>query len=358
MNCMERKKYEYRIAGRALAKEQMDIFNLVFLTEDAKLNKWNKKHYGNPATSEERLFGAFDGDKLIGINGFLEMPYIYKGQKLRLIQSCDTAVDPAYRGQGIFTSMINSAEKQFKEDGYDAMIGFTNGNSHPGFMKMGWTDMHRNNKLFMPVNIPAVYYNLKSVKLPRICNLASFFIWRAVFLYSLKGRDFVIDKRNTFTVADYHQFVDTNSIYFDADQAMLDWKLEDLDCLYTVKKNGKEIAWFVVSSYDYADGMKRANIILSNGTEGQEENYAIGLAKVMMDLKAKYDLICFWQPYEDYKKIAVKKVGFLGNVVATEGSPFIVKILTDDPQKIEILKNPGNWRPTQLETDTMICLDK
>ena len=164
---MEKKHIEYRLAGRESAKDQMDIYNLVF-NEDAKLPKWEKKHYGNPATSQERLYGAFDGDKLVGINGFLEMPYVYKGIEYKLIQSCDTAVDPAYRGQGIFTGIIMNAEEQFTKEGYDAMIGFPNGNSHHGFMKMGWIDMLRTRKLFLPANIPAVIYNMKGKKVGEI----------------------------------------------------------------------------------------------------------------------------------------------------------------------------------------------
>ena len=354
---MEKKHIEYRLAGRESAKDQMDIYNLVF-NEDAKLPKWEKKHYGNPATSQERLYGAFDGDKLVGINGFLEMPYVYKGIEYKLIQSCDTAVDPAYRGQGIFTGIIMNAEEQFTKEGYDAMIGFPNGNSHHGFMKMGWIDMLRTRKLFLPANIPAVIYNMKGKKLPKITNIANFVLWKAVRSSARKGRDLTVERRILFTVEDYHKLIDMNCIYFNADQHLLDWKLEDIDGYYIVKKGQKEMAFFLVASYDYPDGMKRANIILSNGYEDFQEEYKNGLAKVMIELKKKYDLVCIWQPYEEYQKQAIKKLGFLGNVVTTDGSPFIVKILTEDVGRIEVLKNSGNWKPYQLETDTMICLDR
>lgn len=356
---MKNDKITYRFVDRRSAKEQVEIFNKVFgvFGEQARLEPWIKKHYENPLTDEPHMVGAFDGEKLIGVNGFIEMHYNYKGMQLRLIQSCDTAVDPDYRGQGIFTGMIMYAEEQFKNMGFDAMIGFTNGNSHHGFMKMGWADVIHTGKLFLPATIPPVIKNMKKIRVPSFTNIGAWYLWRHIRHFAKMAPNYSVEIIEKVTVAEYQTFIRDNAIHFFPDQKMLDWKLGDLDGLYLVRKDANESARFIVTSYIYADGMRRANIICSSSSDNDEEGFTKAMATMLMRIRKKYDLVCIWSPYDSFKLNAAQKLGFLGNVVTKEGSPFIVRVLTENAQKRNLLSDKDNWKPTQIETDTMICLD-
>lgn len=349
----------YRFVDKKSAKEQIEVFNKVFgvFGEQARLEPWIKKHYKNPLTDDSHMVGAFDGEKLVGVNGFIEMHYDYKGTLLRLIQSCDTSVDPDYRGRGIFTGMIMYAEEQFRSMGFDAMIGFTNGNSHHGFMKMGWTDVIHTGKLFLPATIPPVIYNMKKIRVPSFTNIGAWYLWRHVRHFEKKATGYSVETVEKVTVSDYQKFVRNDAIHFSPNQEMLNWKLGDLDGLYIVKNDANESARFIVTSYLYADGMRRANIIVSSSSDNDEEEFAKAMATMLMQIKKKYDLICIWSPYDSYMLNSVMKLGFLGNVVTKEGSPFIVRVLTEDAEKRNLLSLNDNWKPTQIETDTMICLD-
>jgi GNAT superfamily N-acetyltransferase len=76
------------------------------------------------------FLGAFDNDRLIAFNGFLAHPARLRGKDLLLFQSCHSATDPAFRGQGLFTKLISHALKTL--DG-DYLVGFPNDQSGPIF---------------------------------------------------------------------------------------------------------------------------------------------------------------------------------------------------------------------------------
>ena len=127
---------EIRIIGKEYFKETLDLFNRVFKrSEDEAF--WENKHYNNPVGNSV-FVGMFDGEELIAINAFSPMEYIYKDEKYRVLQSCESAVDDRYRKQGIFSKLIIFAEKWASDNGYDFLIGMPNIYSYPGFVKLGW----------------------------------------------------------------------------------------------------------------------------------------------------------------------------------------------------------------------------
>ena len=346
----------YRIAGQETAAEQLAIYNKVF-SEAGKPENWLRKHYGNPASAEPKLFGAFDGEKLVGINGFLEMNYAYGNVKFRVVQSCDTAVDPDYRGRGIFTKLIRSAEAEFRDQGYDAMIGFPNFNSHPGFLKMGWLEMLRSSKLFLPANVRNMIRHMKGIDLTPVSNAAAWVLWHPMRKYARKAKDVELERRDSVTLEEYERCVDPDYIRFTPDERTLQWKLHDLIGYYVARVSGREAARIIVTAYDYGDALRRANVIVVSCGEGDEEILRGALAKVLLSIRKDYDMICIWQPLKEKIAGVLKQLGFMDNIATKQGSPFIIRILTEDPQKKLILSNPSLWNPTQIETDTMINLN-
>lgn len=354
---METEMITYRIAGRETSAEQVAIFNKVF-GEAAKENNWICKHYENPVSKEEKLFGAFDGEKLIGINGFLEMNYVYGDTSFRVLQSCDTAVDPDYRGRGIFTKIVNSAEAEFCKQGYDALVGFPNFNSHHGFLKMGWQEMLRTEKLFLPSDVRNMIRHMKGIDLTPLSNAAAWVLWHSIRKYARKSKEVEIEKRDSITLEEYRHCMDGKYICFDPDESTLQWKLDDLVGYYIAHMHGREVARIIVTAYDYSDALRRANVIVATCEEGEETVLRGLLAKVLLSIRKQFDMICIWKPLNEKIAVVLKQLGFMDNIATQQGSPFIVKILTDDAKKKAILENRLLWNPTQIETDTMINLNK
>ena len=137
----------YRFGGIDTATQQADLFNRVF-NQCATVASWKRKYLDNPLSNANTVMCAFDGDRIVGINGFVPMEYVCDGAVYRVVQSCDTAVDPEYRGCGIFSRMIVRAQELFAEEGYDAMVGYPNGNSYRLF-KAGMERTSANNEVFL-----------------------------------------------------------------------------------------------------------------------------------------------------------------------------------------------------------------
>jgi GNAT superfamily N-acetyltransferase len=80
---------------------------------------------------------ARDGDRILGLNGFMAATMRLEGERALGYQSMDTIVSPEARGQGVFGKLI----KTFYEQADGALLyGFPNANSAPAFFgKLGWT---------------------------------------------------------------------------------------------------------------------------------------------------------------------------------------------------------------------------
>ena len=110
-------------------------------TEDlADIKKrWTVKHYQNPA-GNSYVFGAYDGEELVGINCFLPVKYSFNRETVYAVQSCESGVLHSHRGMGIWSKIVRFAELYLKDENkVRFIIGFPNyTTSYPGFVKMGW----------------------------------------------------------------------------------------------------------------------------------------------------------------------------------------------------------------------------
>lgn len=143
-----------KIDGTDYEEELITLFNSVFGRHSTR-DTWEYKHYKNPF-QPSGIFGAFDGDRLVGMNAFMPMQYTDGNRVYNIVQSCESAVDPEYRRRGIFSGIILTAEKFYMMEGFDYFIGFPNPeNSYGGFLKIGWTtegNIARLSKLLNPVH--------------------------------------------------------------------------------------------------------------------------------------------------------------------------------------------------------------
>ncbi len=60
------------------------------------------------------------------------------GEVLRAVRAVDTATDPDYQGQGLFTALTMHGLDEVRADGVDFVFNTPNDQSRPGYLKMGW----------------------------------------------------------------------------------------------------------------------------------------------------------------------------------------------------------------------------
>lgn len=345
---------EYRFATMDTAQQQVDLFNNVFHI-GANLASWSRKHLNNPLHKRCMVMAAFDGEKIVGINSFIAMDYEYRGEIFHAVQSCDTAVDPDYRGKGIFSRMIVSATEAFKEEGVDLLVGYPNQNSFPGFLKMGWQEVQRSMKYFFPNNVKKVGREMLGKNLPACLDpLAT--VWRTVHSlpYSFT-RGYELSETNTITVEDYNQFLNQNMIHIHLSQAYLDWKLSADHQMITVSREGRAVCKLIVCEFHVGEDYRRGNVLaIKKMANADTKEFRTGLAIIMRKLSREYDILSIWHSADDDVNDSLLKLGWIKNFSEKKGSPLIIKVLTEDEQKRSILTASQNWYPEFIEADYVL----
>lgn len=347
---------EYRIGDINTIDQQAKLFNDTF-NQHASIKAWKRKHIDNPLSGKCTVMCAFDGDKVVGVNGFLPMNYEYKDIVLHVVQSCDTAVDPTYRGQGIFTKMIAKAQDYFKAEGFDAIVGFPNQNSYHGFTKkLGWVEKHRTMKYFYPNTIKSVAKNMLNKDLPAFLNpLAN--VWRSMFCtrYLIKSGGYILEEKSSIDVSEYLALFDHNKIHISMTQEFMDWKLSSGYCLYTVKdKNESIVCKLLVCNYVVDENYLRGNILMLQRGDADAESFRVGASMILNRISKKYDILSVWEQDDEIVNESLKKLGFIANFSEKDGSPFIIKPLTDDEEKLSIMEKDELWNPSFIEADYVL----
>ena len=347
----------YRIGDINTIDQQVKLFDETFNT-NSTVKGWKRKHIDNPLSGKCTVMCAFDGDKVVGVNGFLPMDYEYKGQVIHTVQSCDTAVNPNYRGQGIFTKMIANAQDHFKNEGFDAVVGFPNQNSYHGFTKkLGWIEMHRTMKYFYPNTVKSVAKNMLGKNVPAFLNpMAS--VWRNLFCgrYLVKSSGYSVEKKTKINADDFISMQNTEKIHIKMTDEYMNWKLSAGYGLYIAKnKNNEEVCRLLVCNFVISESYKRGNILLVQRTNNADAtSFKTGAAMILKKLSKEYDILSVWQQEDSIVNESLKKLGFIANFSEKEGSPFIVKVLTEDDEKKSILLNSERWEPSFIEADYVL----
>jgi hypothetical protein len=105
--------------------------------------------FGDREGRQPLLMGCYDGDRQVGFNLFIPMDFSYQGKKILGFQSGFTSTDPEYRRRGIFNNLQVNAREELADRGGRFVFGFPGPNSHPLFVKLGFSD-YAYEKIFLP----------------------------------------------------------------------------------------------------------------------------------------------------------------------------------------------------------------
>lgn len=299
--------------------------------------KWEKKHFQNPV-GDSFIFGAFDAGMLVGINCFLQMRYDYNGEKIKVLQSCESGVKKSYQRQGIWGKIMAFAREYLLENtDTDIIIGFPNfQNSYPGFVKLGWKT------LLFEKNMVLINSGSKILEMyfgKRWWNVIGHLLEIQRIIIELKAspRYSVIKSQNCM-----HKKNSDRMVTLKCNSEWLEWK----QCYagietYEIRKKEKKIA-YVITQEEFMHGLKYLKILDYFAVDDKKEKDA-ALASFLKFVKKKdYSLIRVWNKDE----MIYKKLGFIE--LKRHVNPFIINLLNE---KKKFLENKNLWNPSFLDLD-------
>jgi GNAT superfamily N-acetyltransferase len=99
------------------------------------------KHYRNPFGPSLGLLATVDG-RLAGVRLFMRWAFEAGGRRIDAVRAVDTATHPDFQGKGIFRTLTLGLLGEIDAAGAaDLVFNTPNGNSRPGYLKMGWSEV-------------------------------------------------------------------------------------------------------------------------------------------------------------------------------------------------------------------------
>jgi GNAT superfamily N-acetyltransferase len=111
---------------------------------------WQWKHERNPFGTSPVLVAEADG-RLVGLRAFMRWAWASGTQTYSTVRAVDTATHPDYRGRGIFKRLTLQLRDEMAEEGAAFVFNTPNGQSRPGYLKMGWSYVGRPTLWVRPV---------------------------------------------------------------------------------------------------------------------------------------------------------------------------------------------------------------
>lgn len=110
-------------------------------TGDRTSDFFRWKHRESPFGASPGLVAVHEG-QVVGVRLFLRWELEARGRQVRAVRAVDTATDPAFQGRGIFRTLTLELLHQLEDRGeVDLVFNTPNGNSRPGYLKMGWQEV-------------------------------------------------------------------------------------------------------------------------------------------------------------------------------------------------------------------------
>lgn len=123
---------------RQIRRDELDAFARLHASRGTATSRsileW--EYFDPDLTREGILVGAFDGDALVGTQGFIPYRGWWKDRAVLTSKSESTLVSPEYRGQKVFDRMYALGFDLCRQAGVDCIWGFTS--AEKPFAKLGF----------------------------------------------------------------------------------------------------------------------------------------------------------------------------------------------------------------------------
>ncbi len=116
---------------------------------------WRWRHF-DPSLNLPLIFGAFDGDTVVGIRPMVLFPFSLAGRALTGAVFSAVMVHPDYRRRGLFTGLVSAGTEEAWARGADFITTMPNDLSGQAFRRLGWFDPGLRTLMILPLDLPAI----------------------------------------------------------------------------------------------------------------------------------------------------------------------------------------------------------
>ena len=332
---------EVKLLDKSSLRQQIEVYSNAFdshETVEETIDYWEKKHYCNPV-HPSYVFGVYDNDKLVSINAYMPMRYMFDHKVCNVIQSCESGTIPSYRGKGIWSKVVKFAVEYFIDEGqYDFLIGFPNyENSYGGFIKMKWNHdadiinyiLIANGKEFLRSALPG-----RRIPFGHILELQRTKI-------SFKGR------RKALKAVDIRSFddaVSSDGFFLEANKEFIEWKehYKALQYFGIADANERMIAYclYFIGEYNGSKVIHLCNPKLLDNKADACLVYSCCIREVLQ----KNPQVAFIRSWAMKNSIPASIYTSLCFLKSKHHNPFITYQLKDDVVTTGELRNAANWK--------------
>ena len=221
---------------------------------DVNLQYFLWKYIDNPAGSFIGFIAVDNETNEVGAYyGVIPQKFVIDGKEQLIYQSCDTMTHSKHRRQGLFKMLAMTCYEELRKEGKLFIIGFGGADSTPGFLKFGWKHVFNFRYYFKPAvscklaifkNYPAECFTENDIE----SNLQSLLPKRtgASLIHSARTKEHILwrSQNNNYTYK-FVFFRQNGDVQGYALYYVQDNKLILFDFIFSNKKSGKAILWFL-----------------------------------------------------------------------------------------------------------------
>lgn len=331
---------------------QVALFNEVF-RQKFTIDNWKDKHYKNPYAGCSENIGLFDESNLVAFNMFMPQEYFINGEKYLMLQSCESVVKEAYRGNGYLKEILEGAGTLLK-DRFPVIYGIPNEKSKPTFDKLGYKTKFKIDMMIM-------------VGRKRTFILKSF---QRLFRISFETKKKCLDlDKLLFKTYDEMEGKVTVSSDFPLERSwnfgrgnicvnrtgvFYNWKINNNTCSGKIKRclyieeEGMVKAYCIVS-FAITGASCNAEIIDCFAQNGEIDNFNA----IMKGLKKICSVITILVPESGKLNDFIKQIGF--HIYKKGIASLVYKVIDDSAVELKnALETENNWDFLMIEADTVL----
>ena len=311
--------------------DQLNIHRAAFGEETGSASFrdfWIKKHYQNPLGAS-LIFGALLDGQIVGMNAYMPVEYYVNGERIKMLQSCESGVLPSCQGKGIWKKVVTYALDYIKkETDYKLVIGFPNYiNSYPGFKKMGWKTVC-NMKNYVMINNLRAFKDVFRQKTPFLRFALNGIALQQVMCSLYKKREYFIEKSRVEELI----WNNTNSGVLSCSHSpeLLKWKEDYKELIPVCVKNGEKTVatcLYGLSSYNGSVIIKLECFECIAECARQSKRILASLILYFAKHHKEAAFVRVWAQEDSRMAQLLKKLMFMGS---SHPNPFIV----NDPGSI------------------------
>lgn len=335
-----------------------DIFNRVF-SKSMDYEVFYYKHYENPYKISTTLLNDEINGEIAGVNCFMGAKFTIFDKEIFGAQSCDSAVLPEYRGNGVFSRIIRSAEKQCEKDGIMFLFGFPNDKSYPGFMKLGWVHVGDFYRVVLPLDTSKFLKRKFGKSVPTaIGRMGDVLFQKRLRKYSRKDSkiDIQVSENCPFTETDLGVINKTEGIMIKRSYEYYKWKIDNNPSKkfkYITACKEKRLLGFII--YEKLEDYT-LDIVDWFCLKCSNEEQKIVLAKMFYELKGQGTSINIHLVNGASNEVKLlESIGFLNAsnpIIKQRPLPLVVKVFSSESNN-KLLEAP-NWIFRFIDTDVII----